>query len=146
MSYVSLLVTIKHHLEEGSIGITREGVRLEETLKERSPRAMLERACRPLAVLGRRASALAFPSRTETRVFVWVSWGRDRQVAHTKHQAPLKGVVTILQVLDRRQLKLTKHRIEDGDSFGVFSRHTGGVKLDNRAMSNERNSAGEVSY
>ena len=24
MSYVSLLVTIKHHLEEGSIGITRE--------------------------------------------------------------------------------------------------------------------------
>ena len=78
------------------------------------------------------ASALAFPSRTETRVFVWVSWGRDRQVAHTKHQAPLKGVVTILQVLDRRQLKLTKHRIEDGDSFGVFSRHTGGVKLERR--------------
>ena len=36
-------------------------MRLEETLKERSPRAMLERACRPLAVLGRRASALAFP-------------------------------------------------------------------------------------
>ena len=60
MSYVSLLVTIKHHLEEGSIGITRErGVRLEETLKERSPRAMLERACRPLAELCRRASALA---------------------------------------------------------------------------------------
>ena len=25
LSYVSLLVTIKHHLEEGSIGITREG-------------------------------------------------------------------------------------------------------------------------
>ena len=107
-------------------------MRLEETLKERSPRAMLERACRPLAVLGRIASALAFPSRTETRVFVLVSWGRDRQVAHTKHQAPLKGVVTILQVLDRRQLKLTKHRIEDGDSFGVFSRHTGGVKLERR--------------
>ena len=35
-------------------------MRLEETLKERSPRAMLERACRPLAELGRRASALAF--------------------------------------------------------------------------------------
>ena len=34
-------------------------MRLEETLKERSPRAMLERACRPLAELGRRASALA---------------------------------------------------------------------------------------
>jgi len=34
-------------------------VRLEETLEERSPRAMLESACRPLAVLGRRASALA---------------------------------------------------------------------------------------
>ena len=37
-------------------------MRLEETLKERSPRAMLERACRPLAELGRRASALAFPA------------------------------------------------------------------------------------
>ena len=37
-------------------------MRLEETLKERSPRAMLERACRPLAVLGRRPSALAFPA------------------------------------------------------------------------------------
>ena len=36
-------------------------MRLEETLKERSPRARLERACRPLAVLGRRASAPAFP-------------------------------------------------------------------------------------
>ena len=121
-------------------------MRLEETLKERSPRAMLERACRPLAVLGRRASALAFPSRTETRVFVWVSWGRDRQVAHTKHQAPLDEVAAILQVLDPRQLKLTKHQIESGDSFGGFLSYTGGVKLENRAMSNERNSAGDVSY
>ena len=34
-------------------------MRLEETLKERSLRALLERACRPLAELGRRASALA---------------------------------------------------------------------------------------
>ena len=37
-------------------------MRLEETLKERSPRALLEGACRPLAELGRRASALAFPA------------------------------------------------------------------------------------
>ena len=52
LGYASLLGTIKHYSREGSTGITREGVRLEETLKERSPRAMLERACRPLAVLG----------------------------------------------------------------------------------------------
>ena len=51
--------------------MTREGVRLEETLKMRSPRAMLERACRPLAVLGRRASALAFAlSARNTNMFV----------------------------------------------------------------------------
>ena len=72
-------------------------MRLEETLKERSPRALLERACRPLAELGRRASALAFPCpyslvivACKTLVLVlWLGFG---------HHTRAVGIVSVLHL------------------------------------------------